>query len=585
MPMHAPAALGLTGPRCAIYARYSSEQQREASIEDQVRICRARAAREGWQVVEVFADHALSGASALRPGYQAALAALRGGGLDILLAESLDRISRDQEHVAAFYKQAAFAGVRIVTLAEGEVSELHVGLKGTMGALYLKDLADKTRRGLEGRVRQGRSGGGLCYGYRVVRGPAGRDGMPERGLREIDPVQAEVVRRIFREFAEGRSPIAIAKTLNAERVPGPRGRLWSDGALRGHAVRDTGLLRNQLYVGRLVWNRRHWVKDPTTGRRLARANAADALVTEEVPDLRIIDDELWDRVQARLSAQQRTTRRMDGSGDGRQPTHLWHLRRPRHLLTGKILCGCCRTAFGAVGRDYLACKTAVRQGACVNRIRLRRSAVEQQVLDALATRLMQPELVAEFAAEFTAEWNRLAAEASAGAAAKRRELEGVCRKLAGLVEAIADGLRAPGLQARLEELEARRITLEAEVAAATQAPEVPRLHPRIAEIYRERVARLRAALGAGSKPDEVLEAARALIDRVEVHPPAETGGEPWIELVGELSAMLALAGDGSSPGGANAKTPGAGAPGVSLLSRCSESVDAGTGFEPVTFRL
>jgi DNA invertase Pin-like site-specific DNA recombinase len=205
-------------------------------------------------VIEVFADHALCGASTLRPGYQAALAALRGGCLDILLAESLDRISRDQEHVAAFYKQATFAGVRIVTLAEGEVSELHVGLKGTMGALYLKDLADKTRRGLEGRVRQGRSGGGLCYGYRVVRGPAGRDGIPERGLREIDPVQAEVVRRIFREFAEGHGPKAIAKGLNQEGIAGPRGGIWSAGALRGQALRETGILRNRLYAGRLVWN-------------------------------------------------------------------------------------------------------------------------------------------------------------------------------------------------------------------------------------------------------------------------------------------------------------------------------------------
>ena len=62
-----------------------------------------------------------------------------------------------------------FAGVRIVTLAEGEIGELHVGLKGTMNALFLKDLADKTRRGLKGRVEKGQSGGGLCFGYTVKR--------------------------------------------------------------------------------------------------------------------------------------------------------------------------------------------------------------------------------------------------------------------------------------------------------------------------------------------------------------------------------------------------------------------------------
>ena len=139
--------------RAAIYARYSSENQREASIEDQLRICLARAQREGWRVAATFTDHAISGATALRPGYQALLGAMRAGEVDIVLAESLDRLSRDQEHVAGFYKQATFAGVRIVTLAEGEISELHVGLKGTMGALYLKDLADKGTVLLAGRTQ------------------------------------------------------------------------------------------------------------------------------------------------------------------------------------------------------------------------------------------------------------------------------------------------------------------------------------------------------------------------------------------------------------------------------------------------
>ncbi len=113
--------------RVVIYARYSSDQQRDASIDDQLRICRVRAEREGWTIAETFTDHAISGATLLRPGYQALLAYLRGPGAEIVLAESLDRFSRDQEHIAAFYKQASFARARIFTLAEGEVSELHIG--------------------------------------------------------------------------------------------------------------------------------------------------------------------------------------------------------------------------------------------------------------------------------------------------------------------------------------------------------------------------------------------------------------------------------------------------------------------------
>jgi site-specific DNA recombinase len=161
--------------RATIYARFSSDLQREQSIEDQIRVCRQRIDREGWTLVATYCDRASSGASRLRPGYQRLLEDARACAFDVIVAEALDRLSRDQEDVAALYKQLRFHGVRILTLAEGEISELHVGLKGTMNALFLKDLAAKTHRGLEGRVREGRSGGGLCYGYDVVREHDARD--------------------------------------------------------------------------------------------------------------------------------------------------------------------------------------------------------------------------------------------------------------------------------------------------------------------------------------------------------------------------------------------------------------------------
>jgi DNA invertase Pin-like site-specific DNA recombinase len=138
--------------RVSIYARYSSDLQRAASVEDQILVCKERIVQEQWALAATYADRAVSGASHLRPGYQQLLAGARNGEFDIVLAEALDRISRDQEHVASFFKQMTFAGIRVVTLAEGEIGELHVGLKGTMNALFLKDLADKTRRGLRGRI-------------------------------------------------------------------------------------------------------------------------------------------------------------------------------------------------------------------------------------------------------------------------------------------------------------------------------------------------------------------------------------------------------------------------------------------------
>lgn len=155
--------------RVVLYARYSSDNQRDASIEDQLRLCREHAERQGWTVVDSYTDRAMSGASLLRPGIQELIADAPRQRFDMVLAESIDRISRDQEDIAGVYKRMTFADVKMVTVSEGEISELHVGLKGTMGALYLKDLADKTRRGLRGRVDEGKSGGGLCYGYDVVK--------------------------------------------------------------------------------------------------------------------------------------------------------------------------------------------------------------------------------------------------------------------------------------------------------------------------------------------------------------------------------------------------------------------------------
>ncbi len=124
--------------RVAIYARYSSDKQREASIEDQVRLCEERAAHEDWTVTQRYTDHGISGASLMRPGVQALLRDAQGRQFDIVLTESLDRLSRDQEDIAGVHKRLRFAGVKIITLSEGEIAELQIGFKGTMGALYLK---------------------------------------------------------------------------------------------------------------------------------------------------------------------------------------------------------------------------------------------------------------------------------------------------------------------------------------------------------------------------------------------------------------------------------------------------------------
>ena len=289
-----PSEVNSQTVRAGAYARYSSDSQRDASINDQVRICRAEIERHGWDLVQVYTDAALSGASAFRPGYQKLLQDATAGALDVVVAESLDRLSRDLADVATLYKHLSFLGVRLWTVAEGQINELHVGLKGTMNALYLKDLAQKTHRGLEGRVRNGMSGGGICYGYDLVPG--------QPGARKINEAEAAIICRIFEEYAVGMSPRAIAMRLNKVGIPGPHGRPWRDTMIRGHITRGAGILNSELYIGRLVWNRQRFMKDPATGRRRPRRNDPGRLVIKEVPDLRIVSDELWDAVKARQSS-------------------------------------------------------------------------------------------------------------------------------------------------------------------------------------------------------------------------------------------------------------------------------------------
>ena len=520
--------------RAVTYARFSSDLQSAASIVDQERVCRQRAEREGWNIVEAFADHAISGSTMLRPGYQALLARLRKGDIDIVLAESLDRISRDMEHIASFFKVASFAGARIITLSEGEISDLHVGLKGAMGAIYLKDLAAKTHRGLAGRIEKGRSIGSAPYGYRVVR-RLKDNGEPDRGLREIAPDQAAVVRRIFADYLAGKSPRAVARALNLEGVPGPTGGIWFDTVIRGRAARNDGLLRNPLYVGRLVWNRMASSKNPISGRRVRRANQVSAQVVHAVTDLAIVDLDVWTSVQERL-AREEVPARAGGAashGGGQETGRFWERRRARHLLSGKVVCGLCSGQFFAVGKHYLACRAASLR-ACANSARPSRPALEARVVNALAHELMDPELAAAFAAAFTQTWGELAAEAAGGADQHRRDLQQVERKITNLVDALADGLRTPDIRLRLNDLERRREVLL--TAVNSPPPAGPQISSDLGHLYRARIATLQRDLDA---PDstEAREAARVLIDKVIITPSPE-GGDPGIELIGDLTAMI-----------------------------------------------
>jgi site-specific DNA recombinase len=526
-------------PRAILYARFSSDLQNDASAEDQLRLCRLRAEREGWSVVGAFADKAISGAVRDRPGLTRLLAEVECRRADIVLAESLDRLSRDLEHVAALYKRITFHGARIVTLSEGPVSDLHVGLRGTMASLFLKDLAAKTHRGLEGRIRQGRAAGNPPYGYRIER-RLGDRGELERGLRRIEEEEAAVVRRIFTLYAAGTSPVRIARLLNAEGVPGPNGGAWLEDTIRGRIGRQDGILRNPIYDGRLVWNRRHNLKNPVTGALVRRDNAPEEHIETPAEHLRIVPHELWLGVAQRLQANGAS--RDPAAPDQHRPG-FWDQRRPRHLLSGKVFCGTCGKPFTTLAKGYLRCLRA-RNGTCSNTASLPRTRLERQVLRTMGERLMAPALLAAFVETLKQEHARLATEAQAAGAATSRARATLERRIANIVDALAEGERSPSLRTRLSELERQLDQLDHD-----QAPPAATLAPIPADptaLYRTALADLEAALADDTTPD-LREHARACIHRLEVHPPANPGDPPGITLEGNLPAMLTLAGIGTRP--------------------------------------
>ncbi len=550
----------------AIYARYSSDNQRDASIEDQVRICRVRAERENWTVIKVFADHAISGATTDRPQYQELMEFIRARRVDIVLTESLDRLSRDAEHLPAFYKLTSYYATRIVTLVDGPVGDVQIGVKAMMGALYLKDLAQKTKRGLEGRIKAGRSIGTAPYGYNVVRRLAD-NGEPERGLREIDPAEAAIVRRIFREYVGGASPMRIAKALNAEAIPGPAGGIWYDASIRGHADRGDGVLRNPVYIGQLVWNRQQSVRDPVTSRRHRRANAPEEVVTYEATELRIISDDIWRAAEDRLIRERAILVPRTVEDTASSSYAFWKQRRPKHLLSGKVICGCCGRKFLTSGKDYMRCLAAAN-GGCNNRASVRGPKLEACVLQAMSKNLMAPEDVAEFIQAFAEEWQTIAREIADTAQVRRRELTTVARKIDNLVDAIADGGRNGALQAKLSKLTADYEELRIEVGQ--ESIQLPPLEANLAQIYHRQIDNLQQVL-ARESATESRERFRDLIDRIVVYPP-EDGGKPKIEFIGDLTNMLSLGGIAPS------KQPQA--QNMNAISLLVSSIKAGQGALP-----
>jgi site-specific DNA recombinase len=458
--------------KVAIYARYSSDNQRPESIEDQIRSCQELAHARGYtsDLKHIYKDEAKSGALKDRPALESLLAAARAREFEGLLVDDLSRLSRDNHFLLTLYAEFRFNGVRIISRADSldsddQHSKLGFQMRGIVNELYLDDLREKTLRGQKGQKARGFTVGEGTYGYKSI--PVGEMRADRRGRPRpdgyrmtVEPTEAAIIQRIFGEFSAGKAITAIVKSLNVECIRGRRRirKGWS-------AATVSRILRNEKYIGRWGWNRTETRRDPRTGRlrKFPKPEAEWHLVIDE--SLRIVPQEIWDLVKQRwLEIARSWPRRAGKRGfEGQQRSYVE--THPPHLLSGALRCGVCEGAIGQVsgkGNGYYGCLRSAKH-ACDNRLLVPRRLAERKAVETLRKHLSAPSAIRYILERVEGEVTRLHGHMPEEIKLKRAALAEEERRIANFIEFIGDGKGTPALADALQTAEHRGKSLRREL--------------------------------------------------------------------------------------------------------------------------
>ena len=555
-------------PRIAVYGRHSTALQNPTSSEDQIASCMKRVELLGGTVVATCSDPEESGYKRDRPGLKQLLAIVEMGDADIIVCEALDRLARDAEDIAFLGKKLSYHGVRLHTLSEGDVDEIKFAVASLLGAIFLKNLVDKTLRGMEAAVLAGRFAGGRAYAYNT-RKFLDANGEIVRGYLDIDPAKAKIVNRIYEDFASGMSSIQIATALNQEGIPSPRGGEWNASTIRGDPKKGTGILNNPLYTGRLVWGRRQWRRNPDSEQRERRYRMRDRSewIEVEVPDLRIIDDELWaavaDEIERRAISPKVVVSVKNGSPVGKP--------RKKHLLSGQIRCSVCGANYTISGKDYYRCAGQKERGTCSNKLSVKKEQIETATLAVLQHHLFTDEHAKIFVDTFNREILKLSGDKVDNDKALKDRLSVLTNEIKNLSANLLSGVISPTLAKMLGDRESEYAEIVARLAQSPTPPATAKVlpHPELVQLFRQKITVLANTLNDDAVQAQAAALMDKLIESVTIYPDGPRG--PEAEVVANVADLVSWAtNDNTAPKGGVAS---------------STSVVAGAGFEPATFRL
>jgi site-specific DNA recombinase len=501
------------GKKVALYARFSSDLQKDRSIEDQYAELEKAAKRLGFKTSQrhYFADRGVSATSLFeRPGLtRDLLSAASRNEFDAVLVEATDRLSRDRADLFWLNKRFKFYNVALLT-PSGEVSDMQLTFDGHSNEDFINKLRQRVKRGHDAITREGKVAGGKCYGYDAVPGKPGE--------RTINEAEAAIVRRIFTEYASEITPRQIVAGLKRDGIASPTGNaVWNYQGICGSDGKATGagMLHREIYRGKITRNRFKSVKNPDNGRRLNRPADPDDLIEVDAPHLRIISDELWHAAHA-VRMKRRT--QMNPGGYKSIPV----IARKQNLLAGMIRCGSCSgnmVMISSTRGGRIACSNAHHRQTCQHGKSYAIDVITEEVIGKVRKELTDPEWLKRRVRARALELAKAEKEESAERQDAQRKLDRLNLQIARLVEVLGDGdMPIAEVKEKIRAKEAERVALRERLRLLGEGSNVTPFPDKDMAVFGKNIDALIALLRRNPDDRACRVAFGNIIDCVVVHP-------------------------------------------------------------------